>query len=403
MKINTFFPVIQVKPGGFFLFGVMIWMMIACNPSSQTNNQQNQPQYLNPIPQNAQEIPVRFARGFHLYRDENKVWIDISNPWQQAQNIHLYYVLMPASELSKGKSAAQQIIVPLQRIACMSTTHLGFLQALNCSDRLIAFSGTQYVYNEEILSRIHSNEIHELGYEQSLNFEKLIQLQPDLLINYGVTAEISAVSEKLRSLKIPSFLSAEYLEEHPLGKAEWVRVFGLLLGKEQLADSIFNEIASRYLELKKLTDTITQKPLVMTGLPWKDAWYLTGRNSYLPQFIEDAGGNYFNAKHENREPLALSIEAVYELGHEADFWINAGTSHSIASIIQTDPRLADFKPVKNRQVFNNNLRMSPGDGNDYFESGTIEPDIILKEIIQIIHPQLIQDKSFKYYRRLELN
>lgn len=381
---------------------MLFWMMTGCNHHDQTTNQLSQNQ--SPIPVDAIEIPVSYARGFHLYQSKNQVWIDISNPWQQAQNVHLYYQLVQKSdEPVAAKSSAQVIYVPLQRIACMSTTHLGFLNALNCTDRLIAISGTQYVYNETLRQGIKTGNIQELGYEQSLNFEKLIQLQPELLINYGVTAEISAVSEKLKSLKIPSFLSAEYLEEHPLGKAEWIRVFGLLTGQEQLADSIFNEIAFRYQELKKLADTITQKPLVMTGLPWKDAWYLTGKNSYLPQFIEDAGGKYFNAAHENREPLALSIEAVYDLGHQADYWINAGTSHSIASIIQTDPRLADFKPVRDRQVYNNNNRMSPGDGNDYFESGTIEPDIILKEIIQIIHPQLIKEHSSKYYKRLEMN
>lgn len=379
-------------------FAWLVLMMIACQPGHRQQDSQGE----DIIPSNAQELALQYAKGFRIYQDGSEYYLVIADPWQQARHIKLYYHLHPKGNTpSITESTISHIPIPVTRIACMSTTHLGFLDKLGCSDNVIAFSGVRFVYQEALTRRIAAGEITELGYEQSLNYEKLVHLAPDVLINYGVTSEISGVSEKLSKLGIPHLLSAEYLEEHPLGKAEWIKVFGLLTNQYEKADSIFRKIENKYLKLQELASSLPHKPLVMTGLPWKDAWYLTGQNSYLPQFISDAGGIYFNSQSQNREPLALSIEAVYSFGHEASYWINAGDALNLSAIQSLDNRLSDFKPFRDKKIYNNNRRLNVQGGNDYFEGGTVEPDIILQEIIQILHPGLISPETWKYYQVLQ--
>jgi iron complex transport system substrate-binding protein len=353
------------------------------------------------LPESAKEVKVNYAQGFRLFKDKNLSYLIVLDPWQQARNINFYYVIGHPDEFPENLNPAiQKIALPLNKIACMSTTHIGFLQALQATDKLIAFSGTKYVYTDTVRNRIENGQIQEIGYEQSLNFEKIISLNPDLLINYGISAEVSALSIKLNRLGINSLISAEYLEVHPLGKAEWIKVFGLIMQKQDLSDALFREMENEYQQLRKLTQSIKDKPVVMIGMPWKDVWYLTGTNSYLPNFIQDAGGIYFNGKHANREPLALNIESVYEIGHDADCWINSGTAFTLEQIKNADSRLADFKSFKTGKVYNNNARLNKNGGYDYFETGTVEPHKILRELIQLFHPELIKNEELRYYQQL---
>lgn len=380
---------------------IILFMLISCRQGNSVSQSEknNSPDTL--LPSTAVEIPVQYAKGFKMYQDKNLYYLIILNPWQQARNINLYYVFGDENDLPDNlEQEIRKIQLPIKSLACMSTTHLGFMHALNADELLIAFSGTRYVYTEKIRNSIQSGAVQEIGYEQSLNFEKLLTLKPDLLVNYGINSEASALSQKLLKLGINSMISAEYLEVHPLGKAEWIKVFGLISGKLDQAMSLFTQIEKDYLELCEKTRKIKNKPIVMTGLPWKDVWYLTGTDSYLPNFISDAGGIYFNSNHQSREPLAMNIEKVYEIGHQADIWINSGSAFSRNQIYGADARLADFKAYREDKVFNNNARISAEGGMDYFETGTIEPHIILYELIQIFHPGLLPEKEFKYYQKL---
>lgn len=392
------------KPFRISIFLALIlifnFLFISCGPTKPESNEIDPLDSL--IPASAKEIPVHYAKGFKIFQDGDLYYLIILNPWQQARNINLYYIIGEKDGLKENMNPVfREIQLPIQTLACMSTTHLGFLHALQSDHLLIAFSGTNYVYTESIRHSIESGQIQEIGYEQSLNFERLVTLKPDLLINYGVSSEASALGEILQKLGIRSLISAEYLETHPLGKAEWIKVFGLISGKAEEAGKRFREIEKEYMELVELTGNLQFKPLVMTGLPWKDVWYLTGTESYLPNFIADAGGRYFNSKYSTREPLSMNIEAVYEIGHQADIWINAGSAFSLEQIRGADARLTDFKAFQESRIFNNNARISEKGGMDYFETGTIEPQIILYELIQIFHPGILPEKEFKYYQQLK--
>jgi iron complex transport system substrate-binding protein len=193
----------------------------------------------------------------------------------------------------------------------------------------------------------------------------------------------------------------EYLETHPLGKLEWIKIAGLLYNRYDLAIEKFNEIASRYNTYVKLTEKLTEKPTVALGIPWKGTWYISGGDSYIARLIEDAGGNYLWSHVKSHISQPFPLEKIYQHIQYADFWINTGDANSIKEIIEVDQRFNKIKPVKESHVYNNNKQVNETGGNAYWEQGIIEPDVILADLIRIFHPEILPDKILKYYQPLK--
>ena len=139
----------------------------------------------------------------------------------------------------------------------------------------------------------------------------------------------------------------------------------------------------------------------MIGLPWKDTWYVAGGRSYASRLISDAGGNYLWQGNTSDEAIPLDLESVYSKAVNADVWINPGVAHSIGELLAFDERFGELEVVRQAEIYNNNARMSPGGGNDYWESATLRPDLILADLISVFHPELMRDHSMFYYRKLK--
>jgi iron complex transport system substrate-binding protein len=169
---------------------------------------------------------------------------------------------------------------------------------------------------------------------------------------------------------------------------------------EMEATAMFDHIAKEYNEISELTFHVRDKPDVMIGLPWKDVWYIPGANSFAAHFIHDAGGSYIWGDKSSNEAIPLSLEAVFEKGKDADIWINPGTAESLKEIIQMDERLSSFQPFKQNRIYNNNRVLNPFGGNDYWESGIMNPQKILADLIKIFHPEIIPEHQFVYYKKL---
>lgn len=293
------------------------------------------------------------------------------------------------------------IKTPVKRVICLSTTHIAFVDALNETDKIIALSGSQYIYNPKLIKRINTGKLKDTGYENSLDFELILSLKPDLVTVYDINGSISPTINKLKQYHIPVVQINEYSETSVMGQAEWIKFFAEFFEKENLAEQKFTKIEKNYSYFKKAADTIRYKPSVLLNMPWKGTWYIPGGKSNIAQLIKDAGGNYLWKNTEEYHNYSLNIEAVYMKAKEADFWLNTGQANSINDITNTDIRLNDFKPIKTGLIFNRNKRLSPGGGNDYMESGTVRPDLILKDLIKILHPNLFSENDFFYYTKLD--
>ncbi len=342
-----------------------------------------------------------YAAGFNYLATEYGYNLTIYNPWQGASNESITYRLVNQLSNRKIESTKNCIRVPVQRAVCLSTTHLAFMSSLNCESSIVGVSGGSYVWNSKIRELIQAGSIADVGYEQSLNFELLLSLSPDVVFAYGIGTESMGYLKRIEDLGIPVVVIGEYLENDPLAKAEWLKVFGLFFGKEELAMDVFSKIDSSYNSLKSIASNLQTRPNVFLNLPWNDVWYFPGNDSYMVQLINDAGGNYLLPDLKGNQSYPFSFEAAFVRGASADVWINLGSYGTIEQIITDFPKIKSLPVLKKRQLYNNNLRENVNGGNDFWESGVVNPHLILEDLIGIFHPELRSRANFHYYKLME--
>lgn len=276
------------------------------------------------------------------------------------------------------------------------------MRALGADSLIAGISGSSLIYDSVVLEGLRRGTIRDVGYEGSLNKELVISLEPDLLMAYGVADPSTGNTSRLSETGVKVFYNADYLEEHPLSRCEWIRLFGLLTGREQRADSIFIRVSGAYRELAdKVRNGITSRPDVLLGAPWEDVWYVSPSDSYIGRLIEDAGGHYIYSDMTGPNSVPFSVESVFRRAAEAELWINPGAAENLAGIAAADPRLASLPLFSEGKVWNNRRRVTEEGGNDYWESAVVRPDLLLSDLVSIIHPELMPGYVQFYYRKLE--
>jgi iron complex transport system substrate-binding protein len=265
----------------------------------------------------------------------------------------------------------------------------------------VAISGANYVNNNIIRSKIDNNEVFDIGYDNSLNYELIVSLNPDLVLTYGIGGEIASYNQKLNDLGIQTMVLAEYLENEPLGKLEWIKLLAALYEKDKLASNYYNNAKQEYIKLQDLTKHVINKPKVLFGLPWKDVWYVPGGESYLAKMVEDAGGDYLWKLSDSRESLPFDLESVFLNAKNTDVWLNTGSINNKMDILKIDERFDSFEPYKMAEIFNNNLITNESGGNDYWESGLVNPQLVLKDLIKIFHPEILPNHKLVYYKKIK--
>lgn len=348
------------------------------------------------------KINLRYAKGFTIEKKDNCKFVTIKNPWQGAENVEYKYALINKNEKNPKLPENYKIIrTPINKIICLSTTHIAFIDILEETESIVAISGTDYVNNSKIRKRIDNNKVLDIGYDNNLNYELIISLEPDLVITYGVGGHVAGYNQKLNDLGIQTMIIAEYLEDDPLGKLEWIKLIGLFYDKEEQANKYFNRAMREYNKLLVLTEQIDNKPKVLFGLPWKDVWYVPGGKSFMAKMVKDAGGDYIWKSNESRESLPFGIESIFANASDAKVWINTGSVNEKSDILKVDERFKSFEPFKNGKIYNNNLRINQFGGNDYWETGLIEPHVLLKDMIKIFHPNILPNHQLVYYKVIE--
>ncbi len=365
---------------------VWVLLFVACKPTLK--NRESETRIF-------ADDSISYARGFKLSSADERIRIEVTNPWQQAKNIHFEYLL------SASDSLLNCIPIPVQRVVCFSTTHLAFIHLLGGDSSVAGVTNPKSITNPAIVRQIENGITLDIGNEQALNYELILSLKPDVIFAYGVGAEVQGTYQKFAEWGIPVIMVSEYLEESPLAKAEWLKFFALFYNKKTMADTLFTTLELQYNELVSKVSKVEKKPLVMTGMPWKDVWYVPGGNSFMAQFISDAGGNYLWKNDTSRESLPLSMERVFFESKKAEIWIHTGMANSLDEIKQTDPRMGQLKPFIDGNVYNNNNRTSANSqGNDFWESGVVNPQLILSDLIHIFHPEIIADTNTNFYKKL---
>ena len=342
-----------------------------------------------------------YASGFDILRepDGESMLIETRSPWQGADSAAVTRMLV----LGEGESApsdfdGQVLEAPARRVVCMSSSHVAMLDALGVADRIVGVSGIGFISNAYI--RAHADSVADVGYDGNIDYEALVGARPDLVLLYGV-AGASTLEPKLRELGIPFAYIGEYLEESPVGKAEWIVPVGEMVGLGREARDFFAGVPDRYDEIKKLAADAGRGPVVMINTPYADQWVMASSDSYVARLIADAGGQYVYAGHPGNRSLPIDMEEALRLVSGADVWINTGMYDTLDGLRAAVPNLADTPPVRDGNVWNPSLRATDGGGNDYWESGVVNPDAVLHDLVNIFHPGLLPDSTMIYYRRLQ--
>ena len=268
---------------------------------------------------------------------------------------------------------------PMNRLICMSSSHVAALSVIGADSVIRAVSGLKYMSDPDL--RRHG--VKDIGYDAALDYEAILALQPDLLVTYAVTGAEPAYVAKLRSLGVRTLVLHDHLEHHPLARAEYIRLFGVLTGRVEVADSVFGEVRDRYLELAANVDR-TVKTKVLINIPYGDAWYIPGHASYMSQLVRDAGGEILGAAAGESVSSVISLEQAYQYSLEADLWLNPGSCRTIEELAQAHHMFPRFGTLaKGLPIYNNIKCVNEGGGNDFWERGAVRPDLILQDLIYI--------------------
>ena len=271
------------------------------------------------------------------------------------------------------------------RVVALSSAQIGYLLKLGLGDRIVGVGEGKYIADSALYTRVQKGEVAEVGSGPTLSLEKLMALKPDLVMNFATGGGYDDY-ERIKALGLPLMLTSEWQEDHPLAKAEWIKLFGMLFGKEALADSIYEQSKLVYLVNGIFTKInaahIPNCPRVLVGMSYGGTWYAPGGNSYTAQLIQDAGGCYLWAEDSSREQR-FPLEQVIAMADSADIWVNPGMFSTAEEILAEEPRVSVIKAFKEKRVYQNDNRKGPGGGNDFYESAVTYPEELLREMTQI--------------------
>ena len=278
---------------------------------------------------------------------------------------------------------------------CMSSSQVAGLAEIGADSVITAVSGLRYITNQAL----HERNVADIGYEAALDYEKILSLRPDLLLTYTVSGAEPPYISRLRSLGIRVLVLHDHLENHPLARAEYIRLYGALTGKQEYADSVFASICNRYDSLAAAAET--SKVKVLMNIPYGDAWYIPGGNSYMAKLIQDAGGEILGAEEGTAASRVIRMEEAYALSQKADIWLNPGHCRTRDELTAFHHAFRHFGPIVNGlPIYNNTLRMTPEGGNDFWESGSVRPDLILEDLVSIFS-QSDRGNPLKYHFNVE--
>ncbi len=374
MKKNLYLPV---------LFFTMVF--ISC---TSTENQENTKKHAAGQGY-AQLFNVDTLKGFPL--------ITLKNPWKSnTVKTKLWLIDRTAQIPDKPKGEVQVIRTPVESVSVMSGTDIAFIDLLDELDKIKAVGDFKLIKNPVLKRRIEQGEIIETGTNGAFKEEHFLSVNPDVAF---VTSYQNQSVEKLKRLGIQIVPLAGYMENHPLGRAEWLRFFSYFFGKESIADSLFQRTVQKYNALKHMTDTLSHKPTVFSGKPYGGIWYQPGGGSFIAKLFEDAGLDYLWKANASSGGVPLDFETVYARAADADYWrlvVKKPEGYSYSQLLNEDPRYKDFKAFRDRNI----IMVNVADAH-YYEKGPTEPDVVLADLIHAVHPNLLPNHEAVYYKILQ--
>jgi len=346
------------------------------------------------------ENEIKYAEGFSLVEYDDFSILKVKNTYPESNETFTYVLHKLNASIPDSLKQFTSIQIPIQKIIVTSTTHIPSLEMLGVENTLVAFPSLNYISSETTRERIEQGKIREIGKNNSLNTEVILDLNPDAIVGFSVDGDLKAYKNLEKSgQKI--IYNADWTEKTPLGKAEWIKFFGALYDKKEKANADFEEIEESYNKAIELAQKTETKPTVFAGAIFEDQWYLPQGNSWAAQFLKEANGNYLWSDTEGTGSLALSFETVLDKAKDADFWIGPGQFTSIDEIVKNNPNYTYFKAVEDKNVYSFSSKKGKTGGVIYYELAPNRPDLVLKDIIKILHPEVLPNYELYFFEQLQ--
>lgn len=332
---------------------------------------------------------IKFAQTLDILENKDNILIHIKNP----ENNEVSKYFLSRSATSKIPNGYTFIHIPVKSIIPLSSTHIGMLSKIDGISTIKAVSDKKYIYNPQLLKRISSGQVKDFGGDAAIPFESIVQTKAKLLVysSFGKVYPQQEQLEKLGTICLPNF---DWKENHPLGKAEWIKLFGYLLGKEEKAQDYFKQLEIEYNALKNTAKKSIHSPTIFSGNLTGDIWFTPAGQSYTAELFKDANANYKYANSLGTGSLELSMEKVLSENTTTEFWINPG-QQSCAKIIEINGKMKYFKAVKDKKVFCYSPNM-----NKFWELSAIEPQRVLSDLIRILHRDIKMNNTLYFYKNI---
>ena len=429
LKINTlrtfFGPVLGARTA---LLATTVMLLMSC---SQEKTPEKMAVDCAPLP------PLQYSKNLKIGNSCGEQMAEIRSI-VGSDTLVKRFVLRPKGSdrgtLPKGLEGATVLQVPLARAVALSSAQVGFMARLGLENAIVAVGEGKFIADSVLYERVQKGEVAEVGSGPTLSLEKLLALKPDLVMNFATGGAYDDY-QRIEALGLPLMLTSEWQEEHPLAKAEWIKLFGMLLGVDSLANAVYEQSKVGYLASfnksgleiaspSARNDTLSSSnggvagvsparggseqqhgsegetspanssefripnselpcPRVLVGMSYGGVWYAPGGQSYTAKLIQDAGGCYLWAADTSRE-LRFSLEQVIALADSVDVWINPGMFATAKEILAEEPRVERIKAFREKRVFQNDGRKGPGGGNDFYESAVAQPEKVLNDFVWAI-------------------
>ena len=375
-----------------------IFLLVLTVANIGCKSEENRPEKV--TNQQGTEIPIAYASGLSITDYGNYKLLTVDNPWPGAEKSYRYLLAEENAEIPEDLEFDQKVKIPVKKIVVTSTTHIPSLEILKVENTLVGFPGLDYISSEKTRRLIKKGNIKELGKNEAINTESLLALKPDVVIGFSIDGSNKSFNTIQKS-GIPVVFNSDWTENSPLGKAEWIKFFGAFYGKIDTATAFFDQVEKDYLAAKELAKNATKKPSVVAGAMYKDQWYLPAGESWQAIFMKDANAKYLFEDSEGTGSLSLSFESVLASARDAEFWIGPAQFQTYEEMSSASTHYTKFQAFEDRKIYTFSSEKGETGGVVFYELAPNRPDLVLKDLISIFHPQLLPDYETTFYKPLK--
>ncbi|SEA96330.1 iron complex transport system substrate-binding protein [Flavobacterium gillisiae] len=342
---------------------------------------------------------IEYATSLAIYKQNGYSIVKVINPWPNAEKDFTYILKEKNATVPDSLIKYNTIQVPLESIVVTSTTIVPYLEMLGVENKLVGFPHTDFISSVKTRKLIDNGTVKNVGQNEKLNMEMLIDRSPELIVTFGIDNN-NPMLDNLTKSGLKVLIQADWMEQSPLGKAEWIKLYGALFGKEKEAKNQFETIVKNYKDALALVATKKPTATVLYGSMYQDQWYVAKANSWVAQFIKDAKANYLWSDVAGTGSIGLSFEQVLEKAKSANYWIASGSYKTVAELNAINPHYSQFDAFKTKQVYTFEGKTGATGGTIYYETAPSRPDLVLKDYIKIFHPELLPNYTFTFAQKL---